>query len=108
MNKEQKEEHVDSALLILQREFTRLGILRDVHATVEMKAYLAKAYRLGIDFAREVALYYSRPSYTGVFEAITKPPKLGIDKTVAEITSIMSEIQKERAVLDSKHLHQIQ
>lgn len=108
VNKQQKEEHIDSALLILQREFSRLEILRDVHSSNVMKGYIAEAYRLGIDFAREVTRYYSRSTYHRIREAITKPPQLGVDEKIAAVTSAMSEIEKERAVLDSRRLHQVQ
>lgn len=108
MNKQQKEEHIDSALLVLQREFSRLEILRDIHSSNVMKGCIAEAYRLGIDFAREVTRYYSRSTYHRIREAITKPPQLGVDVKIAAITSAMSEIAKERAVLDSRRLHEVQ
>ena len=108
MNKQRKEEHMDSALLTLQREFSRLGILRGIHSSTRMKEYIAEAYRQGIEFTKEVTVYYSRPTYRRIQEAITKPPKLEIDKKIAEITSAMSEISKEREVLDSRRLYQVQ
>ena len=73
-----------------------------------MKIYIADAYRLGIEFAMEATRYYSRPSYRRVVEAFTKPPSLGINIKVSEITNAMSEIQKERATLDSQRIFEVQ
>ena len=73
-----------------------------------MKTYIADAYRLGIEFAREVTLYYSRSTYRRLLEAVTKPPQLFIDQKLSEITSAITEIEKERAMLDSQRLFQVQ
>lgn len=73
-----------------------------------MKRATAEAYSLCVDFAQEVTVYYSRPTYRRVLEAITKPPQLGIDTKIAAITDAMTEINKERATLDSKRLRQVQ
>ena len=73
-----------------------------------MKACIADAYRLGIEFAREVTLYYSRPRYRRLLEAVTKPPQLFIDQKLSEITTAITEIEKERATLDSQRLFQVQ
>ncbi len=73
-----------------------------------MGKYIAEAYRLGIEFAREAALYYSRPTYQRVLEAVTKPPQLGIDTKIAAITNAMTEIEKESRTLNSQRLHQVQ
>lgn len=108
MNKQQKEDHIDSALLTLQREYARLELLRDVHSSDTMKRAIADAYSSCIEFAEEVTLYYSRPTYLRVLEAFTKPPRLGIDKKIAAITEAMTEVRTERATLDSKRLHQVQ
>lgn len=73
-----------------------------------MKTYIADAYKLGIEFARVVTLYFSRPTYQRVLEAITKPPQLDIDLKIAAITKAITEIEKERATLDSQRLFQVQ
>lgn len=62
VNKQRKEEHIDKALLDLQREFSRANSLREVHSSDSMKIYITNVYKLGIEFAREVTLYYSRPT----------------------------------------------
>lgn len=62
----------------------------------------------GIDFAKEVIRYYSRSTWHRIREVITKPPRLGIDEKIAAITSAMSEIAKERTVLDSRRLNEVQ
>lgn len=108
VNKQQKEDRIDAALLTLQREFARLELLRDIHSSDTMKRAIAEAYSLCIDFAQGVTLYYSRSTWRRVLEAITKPPQLGIDTKIAAITDAMTEIKPERATLDSKRLHQIQ
>lgn len=108
MNKQRKEEHIDKALLDLQREFSRTKTLQEVHSSESMKMYIADAYKLGIEFAREVTLYYSRSSYRRIVEAITKPPQLDIDKKISAITNAVTEIEKERATLDSQRLFQVQ
>ena len=56
----------------------------------------------------EATRYYSRPTYKRVVEAITKPPSLGIDIKVSEITKAMIEIQKERETLDSQRIYELQ
>ena len=108
MNKQQKEERIDATLLTLQREFARIKTLQVVHSSDTMKRYIAEAYRLGIGFAREATLYYARPTYRRVWEAITKPPQLDIDIKISAITVAMTEIDKERAILDSKRLYEVQ
>ena len=108
MNKQQKEEHIDATLLTLQREFARIKTLQVVHSSDTMKRYIAEAYWLGIGFAREATLYYARPTYRRVLEAITKPPQLDIDIKISAITVAMTEIDKERAILDSKRLYEVQ
>ena len=108
MNKQKKEDHIDAALLVLQREFSRANLLREIHRSDSMKEYIARAYKLGIDFTREVTIYYSRPTYRRVVEAVTKPPQLGIDIKISEITEAITEIEKERATLDSLRLFQVQ
>lgn len=108
MNKKRKEEHIDKALLDLQREFSRTKTLQEVHSSESMKTYIADAYKLGIEFTREVTLYYARSSYRRVVEAMTKPPQLGIDKKISAITTAITEIEKERATLDSQRLFQVQ
>lgn len=108
MNKQRKEEHIDKALLDLQREFSRTKMLQEVHSSESMKTYIADAYKLGIEFSREVTLYYSRSSCRRLVEAITKPPQLGIDKKISAITNAITEIEKERATLDSQRIFQIQ
>ena len=108
MNKQRKEDHIDAALLQLQREFSRANLLREIHSSDSMKIYIAEAYRLGIEFAREVTLYYSRPTYRRLLEAVTKPPQLFIDQKLSEITTAITEIEKERATLDSQRLFQVQ
>ena len=108
MNKQRKEEHIDAALLVLQREFSRAKLLREIHSSDTMKTCIADAYRLGIDFARDVTLYYSRSTYRRLLEAVTKPPQLFIDQKLSEVTSAITEIEKERATLDSQRLFQMQ
>lgn len=108
VNKQRKEEHINTALLVLQREFSRAKVLQEVHSSDSMKTYIADAYKLGIEFAREVTLYFSRPTYRRVLEAITKPPQLDIDLKIAAITKAITEIEKERATLDSQRLFQVQ
>ena len=108
MNKQQKEEHIDATLLTLQREFARIKTLQVVHSSDTMKRYIAEAYWLGIGFVREATLYYARPTYRRVLEAITKPPQLDIDIKISAITVAMTEIDKERAILDSKRLYEVQ
>ncbi|CAD6575977.1 MAG: hypothetical protein ASARMPREDX12_007665 [Alectoria sarmentosa] len=108
VNKQRKEQHIETALLILQREFSRTIVLQEVHSSESMKTYIADAYKLGIEFAREVTIYYSRPTHRRVFEAITKPPQLVIDLKISAITNAVTEIEKERAVLDSQRLFQVQ
>ena len=83
-------------------------MLQEIHCSDAMKTYIAEAYELGVEFAREVTLYYSRPSYRRVLEAFTKPPQLGIDLKISQITKAIAEIEKERATLDSQRLFQVQ
>ena len=108
MNKQRKEDHIDAALLVLQREFSRAKLLREIHSSDAMKTYIADAYRLGIELAREVTLYYSRSTYRRFLEAVTKPPQLFIDRKLSEITNAITEIEKERDTLDSQRLFQVQ
>ena len=83
-------------------------MLREVHSSDSMKTYIAEAYKLGIEFAREVTVYYSRSTYRRLYEAITQPPQLGIDLKISAITSAITEIEKERDTLDSQRLFQVQ
>ncbi len=108
MNKQKKEDHIDAALLVLQREFSRARLLREIHSSDAMKTYIADAYKLGVEFAREVTSYYQRSTYRRILEAITKPPQLFIDIKISEITSAITEIEKERATLDSQRLYHVQ
>ncbi|MCJ1383605.1 hypothetical protein MMC17_006719 [Xylographa soralifera] len=109
VNKQRNEQQIDATLLTLQREFSRMKILEEFHhSTPTMQTYIAEAYRLGIEFAREATLYYSRKTYRRVLDAITKPPKLAIDKKTAAITEAMTQIEKERDTLDSKRLYKVQ
>lgn len=39
-----KEEHIDSALLILHREYSRFEVLRDIHSSDSMKRYVAERH----------------------------------------------------------------
>ena len=43
-----------------------------------------------------------------MLEAVTRPPQLFIDQKLSEITSAITEIEKERATLDSQRLFQVQ
>ena len=108
MNKKVKEDHIDPTLLTLQREFSRLKILLEIHSTENMKSYIADAYRLGIEFAREATLYYSRPAYRRLWEALSKPPQLTIDQKTSAITEAMTQIEKERDTPDSQRMYDIQ
>ena len=72
-----------------------------------MKIYIADAYRLCIEFVREVTLYYSRPTSRRILEAVTKQPQLGIDLKTSAITNAITEIEKGRAILDSQRLFQV-
>ncbi|KAL8791721.1 MAG: hypothetical protein Q9195_005658 [Heterodermia aff. obscurata] len=108
VNKQRKEELIEATLLDMQREFSRLQILKEIHTSQNIKKYIADAYKLGIEFAMEATRYYSRPSYKRVVEAFTKPPSLRIDIKVSEITKAMIEIQKERATLDSQRIFEVQ
>ena len=82
--------------------------MQDLYSNNVMKQYIAEAYGLGIEFAREATLYCSRPTYQRVLEAITKPPQLGIDTEIAAIMAAMTEIEKESRTLNSQRLHQVQ
>ena len=108
MNKQKKEDHIEAALLVLQREFSRARLLREIHCSDAMKTYIADAYKLGVEFAREVTSYYQRSTYRRMLEAVTKPPQLFIDIKISEITSAITEIEKERATLDSQRLYHVQ
>ncbi|KAL8834561.1 MAG: hypothetical protein Q9170_003689 [Blastenia crenularia] len=108
INKQRKEEKIDATLLTLQKEFSRIEILQDIHFSPIMMTHIDHAYRLGIEFAEEAEYYYSRSSYRRVLEAFTKPPSLGIDTKISEITNVMVEIDKERATLDSQRLLVVQ
>ena len=108
MNKQKKEDHIDVALLVLQREFSRAKLVREIHRSDSMKEYIARAYKLGINFTREVTIYYSRPTYRRVVKAVTKPPQLDINIKISEITEAITEIEKERATLNSLRFFQVQ
>ena len=43
-----------------------------------------------------------------MLEAVTKPPQLFIDQKLSDITTAITEIEKERATLDSQRLFQVQ
>lgn len=108
MNKQRKEELINATLLDLQREFSRIQILQEIHSSEHMKSYIANAYRLGIEFAGEATRYYSRSTYQRVLQALTKPPSPGINDKISAITAAMTEIEKERATLDSQRLFEVQ
>ncbi|KAI9795900.1 MAG: hypothetical protein M1833_006627 [Piccolia ochrophora] len=107
-NKIAREEKIDETFRTLQSEFSRMKILDEIHSTEKMKSFIAQAYRLGIDFLREVTFYYSGSRLRRLWENIVDPPQLTLDKNVADITSNMAEIDKEKSILDSKRLYEVQ
>ncbi|KAI9764112.1 MAG: hypothetical protein M1840_008672 [Geoglossum simile] len=108
VNKKRMEDSIDATLLTMQTQFSRLRVIEEIHSSSEMKRYIADVYKLGIEFSREAIFYYSRPAYQRVWEALSKPPRLGIDQRIAEITRGMTEIDNERCILDSKRLYEMQ
>ncbi|KAG7005473.1 hypothetical protein G7Y79_00019g046530 [Physcia stellaris] len=95
VNKQRKEERIDSTLLDLQREFLRIGMLKESHSSRIIKDI-------------EATRYYSRSSYRRILEAITRPPSLEFDAKISEISKAMAEIQKEISALDSQRLFEVQ
>ena len=73
-----------------------------------MRIYIADVYRLGIEFTREATRYYSRSTSKRILEALTRPPSLGIDTKISAIIAAVTEIEKERATLDSQRLFEVQ
>ena len=83
-------------------------MLQDIYSSDIMRKYIVEAYRLGIEFARDATLYYKRPTYWRVLEAITKPPQLDLNIRISAVTNVMTEIEKESHTLNSKRLHEVQ
>ncbi|KAH0548582.1 hypothetical protein GP486_007874 [Trichoglossum hirsutum] len=108
VNKKRMEDSIDATLLTMQAQFSRLRVIEEIHSSTEMKRYIANVYKLGIEFLREAIFYYSRPTYQRVWEALSKPPQLGVDQKIAAITRGMTEIDNERCILDSKRLYEMQ
>ena len=62
MNKQKRDDTISEVLEQLSNQYSRFKVLKDIHPTPEMETFLAKAYKLGIDFARYATCYYLRSS----------------------------------------------
>ena len=62
MNKQKRDDRISEVLEKLSERYSRFRVLKEIHPTPEMESVLAKAYRLGIDFANYATCYYLRSS----------------------------------------------
>lgn len=108
VNKQKNEERIEETLLILQSEYSRIGIIQEIHMRDTMRRYIMDAYRLGIEFSRAATLYYARSTFRRILEAVTKPPQLGIEVQKTAITEAVTQIEKERDTLNAKRLYEVQ
>ncbi|KAL8719984.1 MAG: hypothetical protein Q9181_007983 [Wetmoreana brouardii] len=74
----------------------RLSLYSEAYPTsLRMEDFIADVY-LGIaELAVDSAEYYSRPPYVRFWQAIRRPPKLGIDRKADEIKKAIHEVVSE-------------
>ena len=83
-------------------------MLKDVYATPRIKEHIALVYRLGIEFSREVTLYYSLGTCKRLWHVITRPPSTDIEGKVAAINTAIGEMVNEMETLDRIRLSSVE
>ncbi|KAL8949005.1 MAG: hypothetical protein Q9222_004845 [Ikaeria aurantiellina] len=99
-NKEGREMAINSILEELTKSWMgepgRLCLYSDAYpSSSRMEGFLADVYLAIGELAVESAEYYSRPPYTRFWQAIRRPPKLGIDVKADEIKRAIFEVVSE-------------
>jgi hypothetical protein len=83
-------------------------MLKDVYATPRIKEHIAAVYRLGIEFSREAAMYYSLRTRKRLWHVISRPPGTDIREKVAAITTAIGEMVDEMETLDRIRLSSVE
>lgn len=91
----------------LQREFIRNQTVKRVYGTPTMQRLICDAFTESILFLRWATQYYARRMWRRLVEALTRPPNIALDQSIANIACAVVEIEKERDALDSKRLFEV-
>lgn len=95
-------------LLTLQQQYSRIQLLKEVYATARVKEHVAVVYRLGIEFTRQAALYYSIGTFRRFLYLLSRPPSVGIEVKVSEIKTAIDEMRIEMDTLDRIRLSDVE
>jgi hypothetical protein len=108
VNRQKTEDVIQKMLVRLQAEYCRIEMLKEVHASSQMKKYVAEVYRLGIEFLYEAVRFYSIGSVRRFFYILAHPPSIELDNKVSEIHDAIDEMRREREALDSLRVDRVE
>ncbi|KAL8854295.1 MAG: hypothetical protein Q9221_001009 [Calogaya cf. arnoldii] len=103
-NKEGREKAITSIFEELTESWIgdagRLKLYSDAHPdSTRLEDFVANVYLGVAELAVESAEYYARPPYARFWQAIQRPPKLGIDIKANEIKKAIHEVDSESIAL---------
>jgi hypothetical protein len=75
-------------------------MLEHVYSNPSMKEHFAVVYRLGVEFLREAALYYSIGTHKRLWHVLTRPPSVDIETKVSGIKGAIEEMTREMETFD--------
>jgi len=108
VNKEKTQDIIGTMLFTLQEQYSRIERLKEVYATAIIQEHIAVVYRLGIEFAHQAALYYSRGTFQRFLYLLSQPPSVALEGKVSEIKKAIKEMRMEMETQDRIRLNNIE
>ena len=108
VNKRRKETVIADTLRTLTDKFDHIKAIKTIHQTETMRQLICEAFVESIDFMRYATDYWSMKRMKRIIKAITDPPNLMMDEKVKRVHDALIRINKERDVLDSQRLSEVQ
>ncbi|PYI10655.1 hypothetical protein BO78DRAFT_450392 [Aspergillus sclerotiicarbonarius CBS 121057] len=108
VNKKKNEDQIEGLLATFKNNFPRLQGLRNIYPTPRMQELIAKVYTDVLTFSQMAVEYYQKSSLERLWQAIAKPPEMGVKIAADGIVAELAEVKEERDYLLNQRVYNLE
>ncbi|RAL02617.1 uncharacterized protein BO80DRAFT_27726 [Aspergillus ibericus CBS 121593] len=108
VNKQKNEDQIEGLLAKFKNNFPRLQGLRNIYPTPRMQELIAKVYTDVLTFSQMAVEYYQKSALERLWQAIAKPPDMGVKMAADGIMAELAEVKEERDYLLNQRVYHLE
>ncbi|PWY80839.1 hypothetical protein BO94DRAFT_576761 [Aspergillus sclerotioniger CBS 115572] len=108
VNKQKSEDQIEGLLANFKNAFPRLQGLRNIYPTPRMQELIAKVYTDVLSFSEMAVEYYQKPALERLWQAVAKPPEMGVKIAADGIVAELAEVKEERDYLLNQRVYRLE